>query len=151
MHPNKEFMERAIFLAKEKYEVGGYAVAAIIVKENEIIAESFTTINLDQDPTCHAEINVIRKASKRLYSKSLDGCYLYTTFEPCPMCASACVWARMKGIVYGASMEDETKLCPQRIKIRCKEVLEKGQPKLELYENFLREDCLELLHLGPSK
>ena len=151
MHPNKEFMERAITLAREGYENGGTAVAAIIVKDDKIIAEAFTTTIKDQDPTCHAEINVIRKASKKLNSKTLDDCYLYTTFEPCPMCASACVWAKLKGIVYGASMEDETNICPQRIKIRCSEVLEKGRPNLELYENFLRADCLELLNLGPSK
>ena len=151
MHPNKEFMERTILLAKKGYENGGTAVAAIIVKDDKIVAEAFTSTIRDQDPTCHAEMNVIKEATKNLSSRTLEDCYLYTTFEPCPMCASACIWAKLKGVVYGANMDDETKLCPQRIKIRCSEVLEKGQPKLELYENFLREECLELLNLDPNK
>ncbi|MPM98901.1 tRNA-specific adenosine deaminase [bioreactor metagenome] len=80
-------------------------------------------------------------------SKRLDDCYLYTTFEPCPMCTSAVIWAKMKGIVFGANMNDETEQCPQRIKIRCFNIIKKGTPKLELYSNFMRKECKELLKL----
>jgi tRNA(Arg) A34 adenosine deaminase TadA len=146
-HPNKDIMQRAINLAIAKHKEGGHAVAAIIVKDGKIIAEAFTTINRDQDPTCHAEINAIKFAAKNLKSKKLEDCYLYSTFEPCPMCTSAAIWARMKGIVYGASMEDETDKCPQRIKINCSKVIESGIPKLELYPNFMREECKKLLFL----
>lgn len=140
-------MERAINLARGKHDEGGHGVAAVIVRGDEVISEAFTTINRDQDPTCHAEINAIKLASDKLNSKNLENCYLYTTYEPCPMCATAAIWARMEGIVYGASMEDETDKCPQRIKIRCSEVIEKGEPKLELFPNFMREECKELLYL----
>jgi len=141
-------MEKAIELASKKYkEGGGHAVAAIIVKNNRIIAEAFTTINKNQDPTCHAEINAIKIASKKLKSKRLEKCYMYSTFEPCPMCAAAMVWARMEGIVYGASMKDETEKNPQRIKIRCSEIIKKGKPKLKIYPNFMRRECRELLFL----
>ena len=140
-------MQRAINLAISKHKEGGHAVASIIVKNDEIIAEAFTTINRDQDPTCHAEINAIKIAANKLNSKNLENCYLYSTFEPCPMCTSAAIWARMKGIVFGASMEDETDKCPQRIKINCSEVIERGTPKLEIYANFMREECKNLLFL----
>lgn len=146
-HPNKEIMEKAIRLAKEKYKEGGHAVATIIVKDDKIIAEAFTTINRYQDPTRHAEMNAIQIAANHFKSKKLEDCYLYTTFEPCPMCTSAAIWARMKGIIYGASMEDETEKCPQRIKIRCSDVIKNGTPKLELYPDFLREECKKLLVL----
>ncbi len=147
IHPNTEIMQRVIDLAKEKYSEGGHAIAAIIVKDDEIITEAFTTINRDQDPTCHAEINAIRQASKILGSKRLTDCILYTSFEPCPMCTSAAIWARMKGIVYGANMLDETEKGRQRIKIRCSEIISQGDPKLELYPDFMREECKELLYL----
>lgn len=147
IHPNKEIMQKAINLAKKKHKEGGHAVAAIIVRDDEIIAEAFTTINRDQDPTCHAELNAIKIASKKLQSKKLENCYIYSTFEPCPMCTSACIWAKIKGIIYGANMKDETEKCPQRIKIRCSEVIDKGIPKLELYPDFLREECKKLLFL----
>ena len=53
----------------------------------------------------------------------------------------------MKGVVYGASMEDETEKCPQRVKIRCSEVIKNGTPKLELYQDFMRDECKKLLFL----
>lgn len=141
-------MEMAIKLASKDYKKGGgYAVSSIIVKDDKIIAKSITTINKKQDPTCHAEINAIRTACKKFKSKRLEGCYIYTTYEPCPMCAAAAVWARMEGIVYGASMEDETKINPQRIKIRCQEVIDKGTPRLKVYPDFIREECKKLLLL----
>jgi tRNA(Arg) A34 adenosine deaminase TadA len=91
IHPNKEMMLRAIKIAEENYKLGGHAVGAIIVKGDDIIAETFTTIIRDTDPTAHAEINAIREAAKKLSDRYLEGGYLYTTFEPCPMCTSAAV------------------------------------------------------------
>jgi len=147
IYPDKEIMQRAIELAKEKYKEGGHAVAAIIVKGDETIAEAFTTIIRDNDPTAHAEINVIREAAKKLSSRYLEDCYLYTTYEPCPMCSSAAVWAKLKGIVYGASRHDETPQAHWRVRIPSEEILEHGDPKLELYSEFMRAECCELLHL----
>jgi tRNA(Arg) A34 adenosine deaminase TadA len=121
-------------------------VAAIIVKDDQIIAEAFTTVRKDQDPTAHAEINVIRDAAKKLGTKLYD-CYLYTTYEPCPMCASAAIWAKMKGIVYGASRDDQTEQHPWRVYIPAAEVIEHGTPLLELYPEFMREECKSLLTL----
>lgn len=146
-HPNREIMQRAIELAKQATKVGEHAVAAVVILEDQIVSEAYTTLNGEQDPTCHAEINAIRLASKNLKSKRLPDCYLYTTFEPCPMCSSAAVWARMKGIVFGANGLDETDKNRWRIKVHCKFILEKGDPKLELTENFMREECRELLSL----
>ena len=65
-HPNKDIMNKAIELAIEKHKEGGHAVAAIIVKDDEIISEAFTTVRRDIDPTAHAEINTIRAAAKSL-------------------------------------------------------------------------------------
>lgn len=140
-------MERAIKLAIDKHKESGHAVAAIIVKDGKIITEAFTSVNRDNDPTCHAEMNAIRLAAKKLHSKKLEGCYLYSTYEPCPMCTSAAIWARMKGIIYGASREDRTEKCPWRIMIPASEVIIHGIPKLELYPEFMREECKKLLNL----
>jgi len=145
-HPNKAIMQEAIVLAKAKYKEGGHAVASIIVRRDEIIATAFTTVRRDNDPTAHAEMNAIRIASKKLGTKLID-CYLYTTYEPCPMCSSAAIWARMKGIVYGASRDDRTESHPWRIYIPAKEVIERGLSDIELYEDFLREECKALLSL----
>jgi tRNA(Arg) A34 adenosine deaminase TadA len=146
-HPNEEIMMKAIKIAEDNVDNGKHAVAAIIVRDGEIISEAFTTIQRDNDPTKHAEMNAIREAAKKLDSYKLDRCWLYTTFEPCPMCATACIWAKMEGIVFGASMEDRNEKYTQRILIRSEEVIKHGTPKLKLHKNFMREECKQLLLL----
>lgn len=146
-HPNADIMNRAIALAEATYREGGHAVSAIITKDDEVIAEAFTTIIRDKDPTAHAEINVIKLAAHKLDSRFLNDCYLYTTYEPCPMCCSAAIWARMKGIVYGASREDQTPENSWRVNVPCEYVIKNSSPILELYPNFMREECRKLLSL----
>jgi tRNA(Arg) A34 adenosine deaminase TadA len=147
-HPNKEFMQQAIALAKESFELHGHAVAAVIVKDGNVIAQGVTTVITDKDSTAHAEINAIRQASEKLDDRYLQDCYLYTTFEPCPMCASAAIWAKMKGIIYGAGMNDASAQEHQRIKIASSDILSKGDPQLELHQEFMHEECVALLHLA---
>ncbi len=122
-------------------------MAAIIVKGEAIISKAFSTINRDQDPTCHAEMNAIREAAGKLRSKVLANCYLYTTYEPCPMCAAAAIWAKMKGIVYGASRNDQTKENPWRVYVPAFEIIKNSTPRLELYPEFMRKECKKLLSL----
>ncbi|MBI2473982.1 nucleoside deaminase [Candidatus Uhrbacteria bacterium] len=150
IQPSKELMQRIIDLARAKYQEGGHAVAALIVKDGEVIAEAFTSVRRDLDPTAHAEINVIRLAAQKLQSTKLKGCYLYTTYEPCPMCASSCIWARLEGIVYGASREDRTDESKWRVMIPAANVIAAGDPKLELYPEFMREECKPLLSLSAK-
>ena len=138
-------MEKIIELAKQAHKEHGFAVAALVVKENEVIAHGFTSVRKEKDPTAHAEISSIRNACKKLDSTKLEGCYLYTTYEPCPMCISAAIWARMKGVVWGASREDSTATHPWRIKIPATDVINKGTPLLEFHSEFMREECKVLL------
>jgi tRNA(Arg) A34 adenosine deaminase TadA len=63
------------------------------------------------------------------------------------MCASACIWAKFEGVVYGANIEDRNDNYTQRILIRCRDVFKNGTPKIELYEDFMRDECLPLLLL----
>ncbi|MFH1055648.1 MAG: nucleoside deaminase [Candidatus Altiarchaeota archaeon] len=153
MQAKKEFMQKAIELAKESAKNGDYALGAVIVKDDEIIATGTTHLKHENDPTVHAEIVSIRNACKNLNSKYLEGCILYSTHEPCPMCASAAIWAKMKGIVFGAFIEDAKQrqrknFSWRQIGIPCKDVLKKGTPKLELVEGFLRNECLKLFDLS---
>jgi tRNA(Arg) A34 adenosine deaminase TadA len=146
-HPNAEIMKMAIELARKGYEESGFAVGAIIVKGDEIISQGINTSKKDSDPTAHAEIVAIRNAGKKLGTRKLEDCYLYTTYEPCPMCASAAIWGRMKGIIYGASRKDSAETHPWRVEISCEKVLKQGTPTLELYPEFMREECKNLLNL----
>jgi len=141
-HPNKEIMNKLIELSKEKK-----VVSAIIVKGDKIISTGFNTVKQDINPVHHAEINAIEDAAKKLKNHKLEGCWLYSFFEPCPMCASAAVWARMEGLVYGASTDDKNKNYTQRVLIRCEKIIENGSPKLKLHKDFMREECKKILLL----
>ena len=147
IHPNKEIMQRAIDLAKESHKKGSMAIAAVIVKGDEIISEAVTSVLKDNNPTNHAEMNAIRKAAEKIKFYSLKDCWLYSTFEPRPMCASAAVWASMAGIVYGSNMDDRNERYTQRILVKCEDILKKGEPSLKLYKDFMRDECKELLVL----
>lgn len=147
MQPDPKIMKLLIQLATENHQAGGHAVAAAITRDGEIISTGVTTIIKDNDPTSHAEINAIRSATRMISQRFLDGCYLYTTYEPCPMCASAAIWAKLQGIIFGASMSDQTPQCPQRIAIPAKMIVQHGTPLLETVPNFMRDECIKLLHL----
>ena len=104
---NPAFMKRAIELAvKNAGSVTGGPFGAVIVKDGRIIAESANSVTVDNDPTAHAEVNAIRKACSFIGNFSLEGCHLYTSCEPCPMCLSAAYWARIERIFYAADQND---------------------------------------------
>jgi tRNA(Arg) A34 adenosine deaminase TadA len=147
IHPDQRLMKRAIQLAKDRYKEGGHAIAALVVCGEDVISEDITTVKRDFDTTCHAEMNALRQAMKVKHSRTLPECYLYTTFEPCPMCTSATIWAKMKGIIYGASRDDRTKEYPWKIYIPAQEVIDRSDSKLELYPEFMREECKKLFAL----
>jgi len=149
---NKKFMKIAIEEAKKSAKKGNYALGCVIVKDEKIIAKGMNKTKTKCDPTLHGEIDAIRNACKKLNSHYLQGCILYTTLEPCPMCTSAAIWAKMKGIVFGAFKEDAQKnsgkdFSWRQIDISSKEIIAKGKPKLNLIEGFMREDCLNLFNL----
>ena len=105
--PNTEFMREAIRLSIEKMEAGhGGPFGAVVVKDGHIIARGFNQVTSTHDPTCHAEVDAIRKACKELGTFQLDGCDLYTSCEPCPMCLGAIYWARPARVFYGNTKAD---------------------------------------------
>jgi tRNA(Arg) A34 adenosine deaminase TadA len=105
--PNPEFLRRAIVLAIQNVDIGGGGpFAAVIVRDGKIVGEGVNTVTSSNDPTAHGEVNAIRAACAALGAFTLEGCELYTSCEPCPMCLAACYWARLDAIYYGASAAD---------------------------------------------
>jgi len=103
---DKAFMREAIRLADESVNRGGGPFGAVIVRDGEIIAGSANSVTTDNDPTAHAEVNTIREACRRLGTFNLEGCTIYTSCEPCPMCLGAIYWARISRIFYGNNRKD---------------------------------------------
>ncbi len=105
--PNPDFMREAIRLSIEKMQAGfGGPFGAVVVKDGQIIARGFNQVTTTHDPTCHAEVDAIRKACQVLGTFQLDGCDLYTSCEPCPMCLGAIYWARPARVFYGNTKQD---------------------------------------------
>ncbi len=101
------FMREAIRLSIENVESGkGGPFAAVIVKDGEIIASGVNEVTSSNDPTAHAEVVAIRKACSTLNSFQLDGCEIYCSCEPCPMCLGAIYWARPAKIYFANTKED---------------------------------------------
>ena len=101
-----QMMRRAIALATESVAAGGGPFGAVIVKEGTVLAEASNRVVPDHDPTAHAEVNCIRQACRRLGTHDLDGCTIYTSCEPCPMCLGAIYWAHIGRIFYACTRKD---------------------------------------------
>ena len=106
-----DFMQRAIDLCQQKMDegAGGYC-ASLVVKDGEVIGEGWNDVSINSDPTGHCEIHALRAAGKKIGNWNLSGCELYTTWEPCQMCAGAIWWARIDRVYYANLLSDAGRL-----------------------------------------
>lgn len=157
MEVKREFMQAAIDAAIKSGENGDYPIGAVVVKDDRIIAVGYETLKSANDPVNgHAEIDAIRKACQVLNAPYLEGCFLYSTHEPCPMCASASVWAKVDTIIYGVTREDmistmknkySSEFSWRQIDVSCEFIVKSENPvaKIKLVPGFMKEECLKLL------
>lgn len=96
----------AINLAVENVHNGGGPFGAVIVKDGEVVATGVNRVTAQHDPTAHAEVQAIRTACKKLETFMLEGCEIYSSCEPCPMCLGAIYWAHLDRLYYGANKTD---------------------------------------------
>jgi len=101
-----KFLELAISIAEEGLDNGHGPFGAVIVKEGEIVSSASNSVTLNHDPTAHAEVLAIREAAEKLGTHSLEGCTIFTSCEPCPMCLGAIYWAGIKKVVYASSRKE---------------------------------------------
>ena len=105
-----DFMKKAIALSIQNIKDNGGPFGCVIVKDNNIIAEGVNRVTFNNDPTAHAEIVAIRNACNKLNTFNLEGCELYSSCEPCPMCLSAIYWSHIDKVYFGNSREDAAKI-----------------------------------------
>ena len=104
---DKKFMREAIVQSFEGMRRGeGGPFGCVIVKNGEIIGRGNNRVLMNNDPTAHAEVTAIRDACQNIQHFQLEGCVVYTSCEPCPMCLGAIYWARPERIVYACTRED---------------------------------------------
>ncbi len=102
MTTDEKYMKEALRQAKKAYALREVPIGCVIVYEDQILARGYNRRNTDKNTTSHAEINAIRRASKKLGDWRLEGCTIYITLEPCQMCAGAIVQSRITRAVIGA-------------------------------------------------
>ena len=120
-----------------------FGASIIHTKSGELLLRALNNVAQAFDPTAHAEVRAIRLATKRIQNTSLAGYTLYTTCEPCPMCMSAALWARLDRVVFGATIEDANRHCNQ-IQISAVEVTERSDMQCAVVGPVLRDQCYSL-------
>lgn len=110
IHSKEYFMKQALKEAEKALKKLEVPVGAIIVKDNKIISRAYNLKEIKKDTTYHAEIEAIKKASKKLNSWRLNDCEMYVTLEPCAMCAGAIINSRIKKLYFGTS-DEKTGAC----------------------------------------
>lgn len=133
------FMKAAI----EDAKLNGHHFGAIVVKDNEIVAKGGKMPK--DDPRFHAETQAMLEACEKLKTRILENCTLYSTCEPCPMCFYIAWVTNISKIVYGVAIQDAIKLGIPEIGVTAEFLNKRGGNRIELKENFLREECLKLL------
>jgi tRNA(Arg) A34 adenosine deaminase TadA len=150
MTTDQEFLEQAVALATANIECGGRPVGAVLVKDGAAIATGVNAIAATGDPTAHAELQAIRAASAALGSTRLDGCVIYASGQPCPMCLSAMYLTGIARVYFAYSNDDgepydlsTAGIYQQLAKPRAEQALPLTQLRLpaggeHLYENWRR-------------
>ncbi|MCI2062423.1 MAG: tRNA adenosine(34) deaminase TadA [Eubacteriaceae bacterium] len=134
-------MEEALKEAEKAKAVGEVPIGAVIVKDGEIIGRGYNLTETKHDPTAHAEMLAIMEASQKLGSPRLCGCELYTTVEPCAMCAGAIVLARIEKVYIGTP-DPKAGACGSVFNIVQEEKL---NHYAEIETGVLREECSEIM------
>ena len=106
MKDDKFFLKHALKIAEKGIDTGHGPFGAVIVKNDRLVAEASNEVVISNDPTAHAEVLAIRRASSFLKTHDLSGCVLYTSCEPCPMCLGAIYWSGIEKVVYSSDRND---------------------------------------------
>ena len=137
----QKFMREAIKQAKKAYAIDEVPIGCVIVYEGKIIARGYNRRTTDKNTLSHAELNAIRKASKKLGDWRLDDCEMYVTLEPCQMCAGAIVQARIKKVYIGC-MNPKAGCAGSVLNLL---QVEKFNHQVEIETGILEEECSSMI------
>jgi guanine deaminase len=140
----EEAMRQAIAMAQRGIAAGQTPFGAAIICDEEVIACNHNTVWQDKDPTAHAEVNTIRTAGKLLQKIDFSDAEMVSTCEPCPMCLSAIHWAKLKRIVYGATIADAAAAGFSELEVPAKTLAEMGGSHLIVESGLLQAECADL-------
>ena len=141
MTPDEKYMKEAMRQAKKAWALEEVPIGCVIVYEDKIIARGYNRRNTDKNTLSHAELNAIRKASRKVGDWRLEGCTMYITLEPCQMCAGAIVQARIPRVVIG-SMNPKAGCAGSVLNIL---EMEGFNHQVQVTRGVLKEECSQML------
>jgi len=146
---HEKYMHLAIAAAEQAEKDGAVAIAAVLVKDDKVIATGVSTVWIAKDPSGHGETNCIREACKQLNTNDLSECVLYGTLEPCGMCLSCSAWASLPTLYFGAYLEDvagnEYEIQDWSAEKASERMRLANGGRLTVHGGILRKECAELL------
>ena len=146
-----KFMTRAIELARAGMdENAGGPFGCVVVKNGEIVGEGNNRVTSTSDPTAHAEIIAIREACNTLGTFQLDGCMIYTSCEPCPMCLGAIYWARPKKVFFACTRDDAAAIGFDDNFIY-EEIEKRNEEREMVLLSMMRDEALEVFQNWSAK
>lgn len=138
------FMQHAIAQAYEGVAQGWEPFGACVVREAQIVAAAHNQVHAIPDVTAHAEIRALRMACVQLQTTDLSHCILYTTCEPCPMCFSACHFAKIAMIVFACRIDDALRAGISQLEISSQTLQQLGHSAVQLVGDVLQTEALAL-------
>jgi guanine deaminase len=144
MTTDEHWMNRAIDAARTGIRAGQSPFGAAIIRGDELIAATHNHVWLTTDPTAHAEVRCIRDACRTLRTIDLSACRMYTTCEPCPMCASAIHWSKLASVAYGATIADAQHAGFSELTVPCTELLSRGGSRVRVTPALMPGQCAAL-------
>ena len=147
MKIEEQFIRQAIELSQQAHERGNHPFGALLVVDDRVVLTAENTVNCEKNPTCHAETNLVQKAIHELKQSQISTATLYTSCEPCPMCAGAIYWAGIRKVVYALANEALAKIAGDVLSISCREIFARASEKVEVAGPFLLEEARKV-HQG---
>lgn len=141
---HEHWMKLAIDQAERSIALGQSPFGSVIVRRGELVAAGHNEVWKTTDPSCHAEVNTIRKAASALNTINLAGCVLYSTCEPCPMCASAIHWANLDAVCYGATISDAKDAGFSELDMPIGELYSRGGSNVQILPRVMMRECAAL-------
>ncbi len=151
MDNDTRFMRMAIEKCREGIAEGQTPFGACIVRNGQVISCAHNNVWTNTDPTAHAEICAIREACEKLDTVKLEGCTIYSTTEPCPMCFAAIHWAKISRIVFGTRIKDAQVAGFSELSISNEEMKEYGISEVEIVSGVLKEEAQALFTKWASR
>lgn len=152
MKDDQYFMRLAIDAARVAREKGNHPFGAILVdEEGQVLMSAGNTVLSDKDCTAHAELNLMKRASREFESDFLAGCTLYASTEPCPMCSGAIFWGNVRRVVFGLSQKGLYEMTGERtgetLYLPCRDLFATGNKPIEVVGPILEEEA-RAVHSG---